>query len=33
MRSKTAVEIYAYWDELRGHRDVPARSQMPQRFF
>jgi hypothetical protein len=28
MRSKTAIEIYAYWDELRGHRDVPARSQI-----
>lgn len=28
MRSKTAIEIYAYWDELRGHRDVPARGQI-----
>lgn len=28
MRSKTAIEIYAYWDELRGHREVPARSQI-----
>jgi hypothetical protein len=28
MRSKTAIEIYAYWDELRGHRDVPSRSQI-----
>lgn len=28
MRSKAAIEIYAYWDELRGHREVPARSQI-----
>jgi len=28
MRSKTAIEIYAYWDALRGHRDVPSRSQI-----
>lgn len=28
MRSKTTIEIYAYWDELRGHRDVPARGQI-----
>lgn len=28
MRSKTAIEIYAYWDELRGHREVPARGQI-----
>ncbi|URK87942.1 PAS domain-containing protein [Rhizobium sp. RCAM05350] len=28
MRSKTAIEIYAYWDELRGHREVPSRSQI-----
>ena len=28
MRSKTTIEIYAYWDELRGHRDVPTRSQI-----
>ena len=28
MRSKTAIEIYAYWDALRGHRDMPARSQI-----
>lgn len=28
MRSKTAIEIYAYWDELRGHRDVPSRNQI-----
>lgn len=28
MRSKTAIEIYAYWDQLRGHRDVPGRSQI-----
>lgn len=28
MRSKTTIEVYAYWDELRGHRDVPARGQI-----
>ncbi|WP_455271874.1 PAS domain-containing protein [Rhizobium herbae] len=28
MRSKTAIEIYAYWDQLRGHREVPTRSQI-----
>lgn len=28
MRSKTTIEIYSYWDELRGHRDVPARGQI-----
>lgn len=28
MRTKTAIEIYAYWDELRGHRDVPLRAQV-----
>lgn len=28
MRSKTAIEIYAYWDELRGHREVPSRNQI-----
>ena len=28
MRSKTTREIYAYWNALRGQRDVPARSQI-----
>ncbi len=28
MRSKTTADIYAYWDALRGHREVPARSQI-----
>ena len=28
MRSKTIIELYAYWDELRGRRDVPDRGQI-----
>jgi hypothetical protein len=28
MRSKTIIDLYAYWDELRGRRDVPDRGQI-----
>lgn len=28
MRSKATIEIFAYWDALRGNRDVPARGEI-----
>lgn len=28
MRSKTIIDLYAYWDELRRRRDVPDRGQI-----
>ncbi len=28
MRSKSAIEIFSYWNELRGHDEAPSRDQI-----